>query len=100
MTDITYLRTTEGQQYVAAEMDIYSRRIIGCDIAPNLATKLLGSALKSVLVTQRGPHLREWLYHGDCGASAPPMSSVTNSPATRHHPEREPCKQLLRQRRH
>ena len=67
VTDITYLPTGEGWLYVAAEMDLYSRRIIGWDAGPSLATELPGSALQRALTTRRGHDLRDLLHHSDRG---------------------------------
>lgn len=67
VTDITYLPTREGWLYVAAEMDLYSRRIIGWDAGPSLATELPSSALQRALVARRGHDLRDLLHHSDRG---------------------------------
>lgn len=67
VTDITYLPTGEGWLYVAAEMDLYSRRIIGWDAGPSLATELPDSALQRALTTRRGHDLRDLLHHSDRG---------------------------------
>lgn len=67
VTDITYLPTGEGWLYVAAEMDLYSRRIIGWDAGPSLAAELPGSALQRALRTRRGHDLRDLLHHSDRG---------------------------------
>lgn len=67
VTDITYLPTGEGWLYVAAEMDLYSRRIIGWDSGPSLATELPSSALQRALATRSGHHLRDLLHHSDRG---------------------------------
>jgi transposase InsO family protein len=66
VTDMTYLPTGEGWLYLAAEMDLCSRRILGWHTAENLATALPLSALQRALKT-RGhtpPHL---LHHSDRG---------------------------------
>jgi transposase InsO family protein len=67
VTDITYLPTGEGWLYVAAEMDLYSRRIIGWDAGPSLATELTASALQRALATRRGHDLHALLHHSDRG---------------------------------
>jgi putative transposase len=67
VTDITYLSTGEGWLYVAAEMDLYSRRIIGWDAGPSLATELPASALRRALDTRRGHDLHTVLHHSDRG---------------------------------
>lgn len=67
VTDITYLLTGEGWLYIAAEMDLYSRRIIGWDAGPSLGTALPVSALQRALATRRGHDLRDLLHHSDRG---------------------------------
>lgn len=43
--DITYLRTLEGWLYVAAVLDLYSRRIVGWAIAEHMRESLVSNAL-------------------------------------------------------
>lgn len=45
VTDITYIRTHEGWLYLAAVMDLYSRRIVGWSMQPTLARELVLDAV-------------------------------------------------------
>ncbi|MBK8040883.1 MAG: IS3 family transposase [Verrucomicrobiaceae bacterium] len=47
VTDITYLPTREGWLYLAAEMDLCSRRILGWSTRETLATELPNAALSA-----------------------------------------------------
>jgi len=66
VTDITYLRTWQGWLYLAAVMDLYSRRIIGWSMKPTLARDL---ALDAILmaVWRRRPK-DTVLIHSDQGS--------------------------------
>jgi transposase InsO family protein len=66
LTDITYVPTAEGWLYLAAEMDLCSRRILGWSTHDNLATQLPLQALQRALHQRRGP-LRDLLHHSDRG---------------------------------
>jgi transposase InsO family protein len=66
VTDITYLPTKQGWLYLAAEMDLYSRRIIGWSTHHTLETLLPAKALEKALAT-RGPQLDGLLHHSDRG---------------------------------
>jgi transposase InsO family protein len=64
--DITYIRTKQGWLYLAAIMDLHSRKIVGWAMAPNMETKLVISALRFALQQRRpGPGL---LMHTDQGS--------------------------------
>jgi transposase InsO family protein len=66
VTDITYLPTREGWLYLAAEMDLYSRRILGWSTREDLATELPNAALELALQT-RGSKPKDLLHHSDRG---------------------------------
>lgn len=66
VTDITYLPTKEGWLYLAAEMDLYSRRIIGWSTHHTLETLLPAKALEKALAA-RGPQLLGLVHHSDRG---------------------------------
>ena len=54
--DITYVRTWEGWLYLAAVMDCYSRRIVGCSMADHLRAELVLDALQMAIARRRpGP---------------------------------------------
>lgn len=67
VTDMTYLPTGEGWLYLAAEMDLYSRRILGWDTSSSLATELPSSALQRALAARCGSDLAGLLHHSDRG---------------------------------
>lgn len=63
--DITYVWTVAGWVYLAAVMDLCSRKIVGWFIGPSLETSLVKEALKQALVVRRpAPGL---LHHSDRG---------------------------------
>ena len=66
VTDMTYLPTAEGWLYLAAEMDLCSRRILGWDTSESLATSLPASALNHALQA-RSPTSQSIIHHSDRG---------------------------------
>jgi putative transposase len=66
LSDITYVPTGEGWLYLAAEMDLCSRRILGWSTHESLATTLALGALQRALQT-RGAPVRRLLHHSDRG---------------------------------
>jgi transposase InsO family protein len=63
--DITYIPTSEGFLYLAAVMDLCSRKIVGWSMADHLRTELCGDALQMALQTrQPGAGL---IHHSDRG---------------------------------
>jgi transposase InsO family protein len=63
--DITYIYTEEGWLYLAAVMDLYSRKIVGWSMGDHLGGELVSNALKMALMRRRpGPGL---LHHSDRG---------------------------------
>jgi len=65
VADITYVWTVAGWVYLAAVMDLYSRRIVGWSLSHSLDTSLVKEALKQALVARRpAPGL---LHHSDRG---------------------------------
>ena len=66
VTDITYRSTREGWLYLAAEMDLYSRRILGWSTREDLATALPNAALERALQA-RGLQQNGLLHHSDRG---------------------------------
>ena len=53
VTDITYVWTYEGWLYVAAVLDVFSRRIVGWAMADHLRTELVTDALNMALFLRR-----------------------------------------------
>jgi len=66
LTDITYIWTLEGWLYLAAVLDLYSRRIIGWAMSDRMTSDLTVDALKMAIV-QRQPILA-LLHHSDQGS--------------------------------
>jgi transposase InsO family protein len=63
--DITYVQTAEGFLYVAAVMDLCSRRIIGWSMADHLRTELCTDALEMALRGRKPGS--ELIHHSDRG---------------------------------
>ena len=53
VTDITYVLTAQGWLYLAAVMDLYSRKIVGWATSDSLATSLATAALQQALDRRR-----------------------------------------------
>lgn len=66
VADITYVRTAEGWLFVAAVMDLYSRRILGWSIWDNLGTQGPLQALARA-VAKRGYRPDGVIHHSDRG---------------------------------
>jgi transposase InsO family protein len=54
VSDITYIRTRSGWLYLAAVLDLYSRKSVGWAMAPNMPAELVCSALQ-IAIAQRNP---------------------------------------------
>jgi putative transposase len=63
--DITYIRTPEGWLYLAAVLDLYSRKIVGWSMSPFIDTPLILAALHMALT--RHPAAPGLLFHSDRG---------------------------------
>jgi putative transposase len=66
LADITYVATAEGWLYLAAVLDLYSRRIVGWSMQPTLNRKLVLAALNMALKQRRPP--AGLLHHSDRGS--------------------------------
>ena len=65
VADLTYLRTRGGWIYLAAVMDLYSRKIVGWALGFSLQSSLVEAALRQALALRRpAPGL---LHHSDRG---------------------------------
>ena len=65
VTDITYIRTFEGWMYLAAVMDLYSRKIVGWAMSKTMTATLATTALEMAIL-RRHP-LKGLLHHSDRG---------------------------------
>ena len=66
VTDITYLPTRSGWVYLAAVLDLFSRKIVGWSISDSLATSLVSQALRNAIQSRR-PDCSQLLHHSDRG---------------------------------
>lgn len=66
VTDITYLATAAGWVYLAAVVDLFSRKVVGWAISTSLATELVSEALRDA-IERRRPDGRQLLHHSDRG---------------------------------
>lgn len=66
MTDITYLRTAEGWLFLAAILDVWSRRVVGWACGPTLHACLVLAALQDALQRRQPP--KGLLHHSDRGS--------------------------------
>ena len=66
VADITYIRTERGWLYLAAVLDLYSRKVIGWAMAPNMPAELACTALQmAIALRQPKPGL---IVHTDRGS--------------------------------
>ncbi len=66
VSDITYIRTRSGWLYLAAVLDLYSRKVVGWAMAPNMPAELVCSALQmAICQRQPAPGL---IVHSDRGS--------------------------------
>ena len=66
VSDITYISTSEGWLYLAAVMDLYSRRIVGWTMGDTLERRLTLAALQMAIDTRQPPP--GLLHHSDRGS--------------------------------
>ena len=66
VTNITYLPTAAGWVYLAAVVDLFSRKVVGWSLGDSLATTLVSDALRDA-IEKRQPKRGELLHHIDRG---------------------------------
>jgi len=66
VADFTYLWTAEGWLFVAAVLDLYSRRIVGWSMSGSMTAQLVSDALLMALWRRGKPD--ELLHHSDQGS--------------------------------
>lgn len=66
VTDITYIKTLQGFAYLAAVVDLYSRKVVGWSINNNMRTELVIDAL--LMAKWRRQPEGEVLIHTDQGS--------------------------------
>lgn len=65
VADITYIQTREGWLYLAAILDLYSRKIVGWAMSERIDTALVLKALAMALLHRNAP--ANLLFHSDRG---------------------------------
>ena len=66
VSDITYIKTEEGNCYLNMITDAYSRKIMGYAVADNMEAESMVEALKMALIRRQTP-LIETIHHSDRG---------------------------------
>jgi putative transposase len=66
VADFTYVDTAEGWLYVAVVLDLYSRRVVGWSMSPEMTAQFVMDALTMALWRRGRP--RELLHHSDQGS--------------------------------
>lgn len=66
MTDITYLATAEGWLYLAAILDVWSRKVVGWACGPTLHVSLVLTALRRALANRQPA--QGLVHHSDRGS--------------------------------
>lgn len=83
VADITYIETAEGWLYLAAILDLYSRKIVGWAMSERIDTTLILKALAMALLHRNAP--AGLLFHSDRGvqyASADYRAALANAGLT------------------
>ena len=65
VTDITYIKTTEGWLYLAAILDLYTKKIVGWSAASTMTTQLVIDALEHAVKRNKPP--KGVIHHSDRG---------------------------------
>ena len=64
--DITYVRTRQGWLYMAAVMDVWSRKVVGWSMGPRMTAALADDALRMAIERRRPPE--GCIHHSDHGS--------------------------------
>jgi transposase InsO family protein len=67
LADFTYIRTWEGWAYLAVVLDVYTRRIVGWQLAPHMRQSLVSDAFEMALAA-RQEHEDGLIAHSDNGS--------------------------------
>lgn len=66
VSDITYVKTQEGNCYLNMITDVFSRKIVGFAVADNMEAETMSGALKMALGQRKNKH-KETIHHSDRG---------------------------------
>ena len=96
VTDITYLAAAAGWVYLAAVVDLFSRKAVGWSIGASLATELVSDALRQAIERRRP----DWRAVASFGSRLPVHERHVpgNAEAVGHRVFDESSRLLLRQR--
>lgn len=72
VSDITYCWTEEGCLYLAAVMDLYSRKIVGWAISERMTKQLVIDALQMAIWNRKPP--KGLIIHSDRGSQYSSLS--------------------------
>jgi putative transposase len=67
LADFTYVRTWEGWAYLAIILDVYTRRVVGWQLAPHMRQSLVSDAFEMALHA-RQEHAGGLVAHSDNGS--------------------------------
>jgi putative transposase len=97
VADLTYVRTWSGFVYAALVIDVFSRMIVGWQLASHLRTDLALDALE-MAIWHRQAQLDGLVHHSDRGSQPVPLDPLHRTPrrGRRGHLGRLP-RRLLRQ---
>ena len=65
VSDITYIWTREGWQYLCVVLDLFNRQVVGWSLGQRLTTELAVDALMKAVIRRRPP--KGLLFHSDRG---------------------------------
>ena len=68
VADLTYLRSWEGMSFLAFVIDVFSRKVVGWQLASHMRTDLVLDALRMALGTRSAGADVELVHHSDRGS--------------------------------
>jgi transposase InsO family protein len=68
LADITYIWTLEGWLYLAAVLDVHSRKIVGWSLSHRMQTSLVMDALRMALGRRSPDQAKSLMHHSDRGS--------------------------------
>jgi putative transposase len=98
IADFTYIWTAEGWLYVAAVVDLFSRRVVGWSMSPAMTAQLVTDALVMAIWRRGKPDAL--LHHSDRGSQIHKRAVPAADGGSRRRLLDEPIRQRLGQRGH
>ena len=92
VADITYVRTAAGWVYAAFVLDVFSRLIVGWQVATSLYTDLALDALQMAIWRRQatGTDLTGLVHHSDRGVNIERFATPSTSPRPKPSPRSDP----------